>query len=74
MAGMRTLYVRQTKNDLTGEHSCVMVRALPRRSGYDDAWLPAFGADMARRFATLLAGPFRGLDVRLASAVLGESG
>ena len=48
---MRMLYLRQqTKNDLTGEHhSAMTVRALPRRTRYDDAWLSAFVADTLRR-------------------------
>jgi len=71
-SGMRMLYLRQTKNDLTGEHSAILVRALPRRTGYDDAWLPAFVADTQRRIITLLAGPFRDMNVKLASGVLEE--
>jgi N-acetyltransferase 10 len=70
--GMRMLYLRQTKNDLTGEHSAIMVRALPRRTGYDDAWLPAFVADTQRRIISLLGGPFRGVGVKLATGVLEE--
>ena len=68
-AAMRMLYLRQTKNELTGEHSAIMVRALPRRSGVDDAWLPAFLTDTRRRFIALLGGPFRDVDIRLALSV-----
>ena len=50
---MHLLYLRQTQNDLTGENSCIMVHALPRRTGYDDAWLPAFVADARRRIVSL---------------------
>lgn len=71
-SGMRMLYLRQTKNDLTGEHSAILVRALPRRTGYDDAWLPAFVADTQRRIITLLGGPFRDMNVKLATGVLEE--
>jgi N-acetyltransferase 10 len=71
-SGMRMLYLRQTKNDLTGEHSAIMVRALPRRTGYDDAWLPAFVSDTQRRIISLLGGPFKDLDVKLATGVLEE--
>jgi len=69
-AGMRTLYLRQTRNELTGEHSSVLVRALPKRSGYDDAWLPAFAADARRRLTSLLGGAFQDMNVRLAISVL----
>jgi len=68
--GMSLLYLRQTKNELTAEHSSIMVRALPQRSGYDDAWLPAFSADTRRRIVSLLAGPFRCLDVKVVTSVL----
>lgn len=68
--GMRLLYLRQTKNDLTGEHSAIMVRALPRRTGVDDAWLTAFMSDTRRRIITLLGGPFRDLEIRLALSTL----
>mmetsp|Transcript_11136 Transcript_11136/g.12323 ORF Transcript_11136/g.12323 Transcript_11136/m.12323 type:complete len:1141 (-) Transcript_11136:145-3567(-) len=68
--GMRLLYLRQTKNDLTGEHSSIMVRALPRRTGYDDAWLPAFAADTQRRIISLLSGPFRDMNLKLATKIL----
>ena len=70
--GMSLLYLRQTKNELTAEHSSIMVRALPRRSGYDDAWLPAFSADTRRRIVSLLAGPFRSLDVKVVTSVLND--
>mmetsp|Transcript_12519 Transcript_12519/g.30581 ORF Transcript_12519/g.30581 Transcript_12519/m.30581 type:complete len:1281 (+) Transcript_12519:353-4195(+) len=71
--GMTLLYLRQTANELTGEHSAVMIRALPRRSGWDDAWLPAFGADSRRRIGRLLGGPFRGMGVGLAANLLGDA-
>ena len=70
--GMRMLYLRQTKNELTGEHSAIMVRALPRRTGFDDAWLPAFVADTQRRIISLLGGPFSSVGVKTATGVLEE--
>ena len=70
--GMTLLYLRQTPNELTGEHSAVMIRALPRRSGWDDAWLPAFGVDARRRIGRLLGGAFRGMEVGLAVSLLGD--
>lgn len=69
-AGMRMLYLRQTTNELTGEHSAIMVRALPKRTGVDDAWLPAFVGDTKRRLISLFGGPFKDMDVRLAMAVV----
>ena len=70
--GMRMLYLRQTKNDLTGEHSSIMIRALPKRTGFDDAWLPAFAVDSQRRTIALLAGPFKDMSVRLAMSLLDD--
>jgi N-acetyltransferase 10 len=70
--GMKMLYLRQTKNELTGEQSSIMVRSLPKPSGVDDAWLPAFVSDTRRRFISLLGGVFRDINVRLALSVLDE--
>jgi len=69
-AGMRMLYLRQTKNELTGEHSAIMARALPKRTGFDDKWLVSFLGDFRRRFISLLGGAFRDLELRLAVSVL----
>jgi len=70
--GMTMMYLRQTANELTGEHSAIMIRALPRRSGWDDAWLPAFGVDARRRIGRLLGGSFRSMEVSLAVSLLGD--
>ena len=67
---MQMLYLRQTKNELTGEHSAIMVRALPKVSGVDDQWLDAFVGDTRRRFISLLSGPFRDMSIKAAISVL----
>lgn len=69
-AGMRMLYLRQTKNELTGEHSAIMARALPKTSGVDDVWLDAFVGDTKRRLIALLGGPFRSMEIKLAISTL----
>lgn len=51
------IYLRQTANDLTGEHTCVMLR--PLESSGDRSWLGAFARDFHRRFVTLLSYDFR---------------
>ena len=58
------VYLRQTATDLTGEHSCVMIRTLatPSTSADDDnvndgAWLGAFARDFQKRFLSLLSYP-----------------
>ncbi|CAN6640335.1 RNA cytidine acetyltransferase [Trichomonascus vanleenenianus] len=49
------VYLRQTANDLTGEHTCVMLKVL---EGREDAWLGAFATDFHRRFLQLLSFDF----------------
>ena len=56
------VYLRQTANDLTGEHSCVMLRPLTSNSSssnVDSSWLGAYALDFHRRFLTLLSYQFR---------------
>lgn len=52
------VYLRQTPNDLTGEHTCVMLRTLDLPSA-DSSWLGAFVRDFHRRFLVLLSYQFR---------------
>jgi N-acetyltransferase 10 len=52
------VYLRQTPNELTGEHSCVMLRTLSAGTN-DAAWLGAFARDFHRRFLALLSYQFR---------------
>ncbi|SPO02160.1 related to A.ambisexualis antheridiol steroid receptor [Cephalotrichum gorgonifer] len=51
------IYLRQTANDLTGEHTCVMIR--PLESSGDRSWLGAFARDFHRRFLSLLSYDFK---------------
>lgn len=56
------VYLRQTANDLTGEHTCVMLHTFSSDHGAspdDAAWLPAFTRDFHRRFLSLLSYNFR---------------
>ena len=57
-ASFSPVYLRQTPNELTGEHSCVMLRTLST-SPNDPAWLGAFSRDFQKRFHTLLSYQFR---------------
>ncbi|KAG1661551.1 RNA cytidine acetyltransferase [Nymphon striatum] len=52
------VYVRQTANNLTGEHSCIMLKTLSV-SFTESKWLPAFWHDFQRRFVSLLSYQFR---------------
>lgn len=69
-AGMQMLYLRQTKNELTGEHSAIMVRTLSKTSSVNDTWLTSFVQDTQRRFISLLGGSFRDIEIRLAVSIL----
>ncbi|KAF4589456.1 nucleolar ATPase Kre33 [Ophiocordyceps camponoti-floridani] len=51
------VYLRQTANNLTGEHTCVMLRPLEKSA--DRSWLGAFARDFQKRFLTLLSYQFR---------------
>ena len=52
------LYLRQTPNDLTGEHTCIMLRSLETTSS-DGSWVAAFAKDFQKRFLSLLSYQFR---------------
>lgn len=71
---MRIVYLRQTANDLTGENTAIMLRALDTR-GMEEApaegWLSAFAADSLRRLVSLLSFEFKEqLDTALDLAIL----
>ncbi|CAG8666700.1 4173_t:CDS:2 [Acaulospora morrowiae] len=61
-SGFVPLYLRQTPNDLTGEHTCVMLKALKcddLETTCDPEWLTAFSKDFHKRFLNLLSYKFR---------------
>ncbi|KAL8932339.1 MAG: hypothetical protein Q9216_006878 [Gyalolechia sp. 2 TL-2023] len=60
-ASFAPVYLRQTPNELTGEHSCVMLRTLAanKDDDHDNAWLGAFARDFHKRFLSLLSYQFR---------------
>lgn len=58
-ASFAPVYLRQTPNDLTGEHSCVMLRPLSTATSTDSSWLAAYAQDFHKRFLTLLSYQFR---------------
>lgn len=55
-SGFVPVYLRQTATELTGEHSCVMIKTL---AGKDSSWLGAFAIDFRKRFLELLSYEFR---------------
>lgn len=50
------VYLRQTANDLTGEHTCVMLNVL---EGRQSNWLVEFANDFHKRFLSLLSYDFK---------------
>jgi N-acetyltransferase 10 len=72
------LYLRLTPNDLTGEHTCVMIRPLQAEGSAQArletlthaAWLPAFHADFLCRFEQLLSFNFAKFHPSLALSLL----
>ncbi|KAF8955773.1 DUF699-domain-containing protein [Flammula alnicola] len=58
-AGYVPLYLRQTTSELTGEHTCIMVRGLNSSVESEMGWLHEFAKDFRRRFLTLLSYKFR---------------
>ncbi|KAL0578886.1 N-acetyltransferase 10 [Marasmius crinis-equi] len=67
--GFVPLYIRHTASDLTGEHTCVMVRGLNSTPEGELEWLGEFAVDFRTRLLTLLSFP----KFREFSSVLGLS-
>ncbi|CAB1447499.1 unnamed protein product [Pleuronectes platessa] len=70
-AGFTPVYLRQTPNDLTGEHSCVMLKELNTDEAPGQSqWLAAFWKDFRRRFVSLLSYQFSSFNPSLALSIL----
>ena len=81
--GYRPVYVRLTPNEITGEHSCIMMARIDTpvnaRADTDEFrsvlstdrhWLDHFVADFRKRFAALLEYDFAAMPVALPTSVL----
>ncbi|XP_060086378.1 RNA cytidine acetyltransferase-like [Ylistrum balloti] len=68
------VYLRQTPNDLTGEHSCIMLKMLneteEEEDKLSDSWLCAFWKDFRRRFVSLMSYQFKTFTPALALSIL----
>ncbi|XP_075234624.1 RNA cytidine acetyltransferase l(1)G0020 [Lycorma delicatula] len=66
------VYLRQTTNDLTGEHTCIMLHVLHSEdlNVKSTSWLNEFWTDFRRRFISLLSYQFRTFATSLALGVL----
>lgn len=69
--GFVPVYLRQTPNDLTGEHSCIMLKTLSEDEDTErEPWLTAFWKDFRRRFLSLLSYQFSSFSPALALNIL----
>ena len=70
--GFTPTYLRQTANDLTGEHSVVMLKLLcaEEKSGTSTKWLPEFWTDFRRRMVNLMGFEFRKFSPNLSLSIL----
>ncbi|CAH1762846.1 13848_t:CDS:10 [Entrophospora sp. SA101] len=76
-AGFVPLYLRQTPNDLTGEYTCVMLKALKNDNNDNQdfatcnpSWLAEFSKDFYKRFLNLLSYQFRDFTSILALSIM----
>ncbi len=71
--GYKTCYLRQTHNELTGEHSAILLKEL-NYEGMSEApkpqWLGAFVTDYQKRLVSLMSFSFSKLDTVLAISLL----
>jgi len=67
-AGYVPTYIRQTKNDLTGEHTIIMLKLLD--SSTNSNWLHEFWTDFRRRLVNLLGYQLSSLAPSLALSLL----
>ncbi|KAG7665792.1 NAT10 [[Candida] subhashii] len=65
--GFSPVYLRQTPNELTGEHTSVVINVLP---GREDAWLHEFSKDFHKRFLSLLSYEFRKFQASQALSII----
>eukprot|EP01017_Pseudomicrothorax_dubius_P004187 TRINITY_DN10786_c0_g2_i1.p1 TRINITY_DN10786_c0_g2~~TRINITY_DN10786_c0_g2_i1.p1 ORF type:complete len:405 (-),score=159.46 TRINITY_DN10786_c0_g2_i1:521-1735(-) len=67
--GFEPVYLRQTANEVTGEHSCIMLKALAHPE-LPSGWLNAYTSDFRRRLVSLLSMDFSELDVKTSLSAL----
>nr|XP_027198330.1 RNA cytidine acetyltransferase-like [Dermatophagoides pteronyssinus] len=68
-SGFIPVYLRQTPNELTGEHSCIMLKQLHVENITND-WLQQFWIDFRRRFISLLSYEFSKFSTTFALNIL----
>jgi len=68
-SGFTPVYVRQAQNDLTGEHTMIMIKACDRNAAMRRDWLPKFQKDFQKRFYSLLNNSLRSMKIDLALSI-----
>jgi N-acetyltransferase 10 len=71
-SGYTPVYVRQTSNELTGEHTCIMLKEINKTLERKE-WLDAFSWDFRKRFIELLAYQFREFSPSMVLGILESS-
>jgi len=64
------VYLRQSANELTGEHTCIMLRLLNDETSRSESWLGQYWEDFRRRFISLLSYDFKKFPASLGLGVL----
>ncbi|KJE95863.1 N-acetyltransferase 10 [Capsaspora owczarzaki ATCC 30864] len=75
--GFTPVYLRQTVNELTGEHTCIMLKALDAgdlHTNCPDGWLDTYWTDFRRRFLSLLSFQFKTFAPATARSIFGRPG
>ncbi|XP_033228429.1 RNA cytidine acetyltransferase-like [Belonocnema kinseyi] len=65
------VYLRQTTNDITGEHTCIMIQKLKseKKKG-EGSWIESYWTKFRQRFIRLLSSSFKSYDASLALSIL----
>jgi N-acetyltransferase 10 len=75
-SGFSMVYLRQTPNEITGEHSCIMIKPLSTSSSSSPstpAWLENYSKDFKHRFQYLLSYEFTAFPPVLSLSILDPS-
>jgi len=73
--GMVPIYLRQTANELTGEHTCVMIKPInvdQVESIEEQTWVSSYYTDFKKRMLNLFGYEFRALPCSLAFHFIGQ--
>ncbi|ESO97610.1 hypothetical protein LOTGIDRAFT_103703 [Lottia gigantea] len=71
--GFAPVYLRQTPNELTGEHSCIMLKNLSSDlTSTDNDWLHDYWKDFRKRMVSLLSYQFRNFKPAMALNILSQ--